>query len=194
MSKKESWLFDHGFLAKADGLQSTGKEVGRIQDYRRAVAVDSTTDWGSPDKPGRLPTLIAKEGVLCEGIAYRVSEAAIQALHSKLEESERSSTELKRLNFECRDTGAGPQSVYALVALDESSFFRQEEPIGELVDAILEARGSKGSNLEVILEWIDTMHEFEIDDDASYELANQLLDPHDLLDDIDASKLKGRRR
>ena len=69
----EIWLFGYGSLIHKVDFPIIDKRDAYINDWQRRFWQGSHDHRGTPDKPGRVLTLVESEGAICHGVAYRVS-------------------------------------------------------------------------------------------------------------------------
>ncbi len=76
----EIWLFGYGSLIYKVDFPYLEKSPAYIQGWARRFWQGSHDHRGTPEKPGRVVTLIKQSNARCDGMAYRVTEGVFEHL------------------------------------------------------------------------------------------------------------------
>jgi len=74
------WLFGYGSLIYKADFPFLERRPATIRDWARRFWQGSHDHRGTPDRPGRVVTLIQTPGALCTGMAYRITPDVFEHL------------------------------------------------------------------------------------------------------------------
>jgi cation transport protein ChaC len=76
----ELWLFGYGSLVWRADFDYSERRPARLRDWSRRFWQGSHDHRGTVQAPGRVLTLVAQPGAVCDGVAYRITSSVLDAL------------------------------------------------------------------------------------------------------------------
>jgi cation transport regulator ChaC len=129
--------------------------------YERRLDQGSPDHRGTPERLGRVATLVAAAGRHCNGVAYRLADAAAPAILAQLDVREQGGYERLELA-----PMVGPERVRAItwIAAPGNAYYLGEAPLEEMIAQIRGATGPSGSNVDYVLGLDRALREMGCDD------------------------------
>lgn len=148
------WVFGYGSLM-SDGWQKNFGclEVVRADlfGYVRVFNKKSTENWGSRAAPGPTLNVVASEGGVCTGMAFRFDDAQADEVLAALRVREGKNFDLVPLDIDCQG-----KTVEAFVPLYRGkNLFATKDP-AELASLALQAEGKTGRRCR---DYVDNIHQ-----------------------------------
>ncbi|KAG0554477.1 hypothetical protein KC19_12G094900 [Ceratodon purpureus] len=171
------WVFGYGSLLWKAGFEYDERMIGYIKDYRRVFHQASTDHRGTPEYPGRVVTLEAKEGEVTWGAAYRVSGHDNEKLVlSYLDLREQEYDQKSYVNLYTADSSETPALCNVLVYIGSSEISRNKfwagpAPLEVMAEQIARAVGPSGPNYEYLFLLEKSLRELDCVDEDISELA-----------------------
>lgn len=150
MSCRSSWVFGYGSLIWRPGFRYLARRAGWIDGWSRRLWQRSTDHRGTPDRPGRVATLVPVEGARCGGAAYQIDDAVRQSVLDSLHVREQQGYDFIQLDVRFDDGSA--VSAAAWVATPANPYFAGDEPVAAIAEAVRRSHGPSGSNIDYVLE------------------------------------------
>lgn len=85
-TEADLWVFAYGSLMWRPGFEVAETAAAEVDGYHRSLCIESHRHRGTPEKPGLVLGL--DEGGSCQGVAYRVEAANVEATLAYLRERE----------------------------------------------------------------------------------------------------------
>ncbi|HAC33675.1 MAG TPA: gamma-glutamylcyclotransferase [Gammaproteobacteria bacterium] len=173
------WLFAYGSLIWRPGFKHHGRQPARLAGWSRRFWQASTDHRGTPDKPGRVVTLIEHQTDYCDGVAYRLPRDR-GAIIDYLDHREKGGYARRQLPVQL--TGPEEFWVNAIVYIGDTNnpHYTGPESIAEIVSTIATASGPSGANRDYCEALSTALRQEGIVDDhidaVATTLANQRLD------------------
>src|SRR5262249_22585740 len=132
------------------------RRAARVRGFERRLHQGSPDHRGTPERLGRVVTLVRAEGAECGGVAYRVDAGGAPAILDALDRREQGGDE--RIEVEAVLAG-DERAVTAItwVASPDNPYHLGPAPLGEMVAQIRGAVGPSGSNVEYALRLDETL-------------------------------------
>merc|ERR1711879_259261 len=150
------WVFGYGSLCWRPGFEYGDSVIGHIKGFSRKFWQGNTTHRGTPDKPGRVATLIEDHEAVTYGVAFQlINEAALDYLNNR--EVALGGYISHITMFIPRDPSRMPMPVLLYVATPSNQQWLGQATPEKIANQVLECRGDKGHNVEYVLklaEWI----------------------------------------
>ena len=155
-SGDDLWLFGYGSLIWKADFDYVEKAPAELPGWERRFWQGSHDHRGTPDKPGRVVTLIAVPQARCLGMAYRIAASQVPETLEHLDYREKNGYERldAQVSFTAPLAEHGVTGVKALIYVATPDNFAH---LGEATDLqiaqqICASCGPSGSNVEYLLE------------------------------------------
>ncbi len=163
------WLFGYGSLIYKVDFPYLECRPARIKGWVRRFWQGSHDHRGTPQAPGRVVTLIPREGAQCLGLAYRVTPDTFS--HLDIREKNGYLRFSTRMIF--ADGDEAPGLVY--VATEDNAAFLGPADEDEMARHIARSRGPSGPNSDYLLRLAQALRELGEQDDHVFLLEQKLL-------------------
>lgn len=162
------WVFGYGSLIYKVDLPHKERIAATIEGWQRRFWQGSHDHRGTPERPGRVVTLMPAQSVVCQGMAYCIDESVFEHLdHREKNGYQRLDTEI------CLADGRMVVgTVY--VADQHNHAFMGEMPMPQLAAHIDNSHGPSGSNRDYLLQLAAALRELSIEDAHVFELERLL--------------------
>ncbi len=161
------WRPDFPFAERIDGF---------VEGYARRFWQISTDHRGTPEKPGRVVTLVPMPGQSCAGVCYRVKDSARAEVLAELATREKGGYVVQTLPFISANR-ARTISALAYVAQPDHPLFAGDTPLSVIADLVRDSVGPSGHNVAYVLQLAEALSHLGVQDEHVFELANLLSDP-----------------
>lgn len=158
------WVFGYASLIWNPGFDFEESAIARLTGYARSFCMRSIHHRGTAEAPGLVLALDEKPGAACEGVAFRVTEAAEAEVLAYLRERELISSAYleKRLSVRLED-GREVDAVAYVVDPDHVQYCSLS--LEEQAAIIARAHGGRGPNDEYLYNTADHLTELGIADE-----------------------------
>ncbi|MEL6543971.1 MAG: gamma-glutamylcyclotransferase [Myxococcota bacterium] len=165
------WIFGYGSLIWRPSFSYVERRTGIVSGFARRFWQASPDHRGTPERPGRVVTLVPDPSEQVFGMLYRVEEKVVQTLDA-LDHRERGGYQRREV-----EAKSGDGSVHALMYwADESNpHFVGAAPLDAMVEQILGARGESGPNSEYVLKLDEALTEHGVHDPHIRTLSEALI-------------------
>ncbi len=142
------WLFGYGSLIFKVDFPYTERKVASIVGWERRFWQGSHDHRGTPEKPGRVATLIEVDNAECLGMAYRVTPQTFA--HLDYREKNGYLRFFTPVKFADQQSASAEALVY--VAAPNNSAFLGAASIEQMAVQIASSHGPSGSNADYLFE------------------------------------------
>ena len=163
-------VFGYGSLLFRPGFDYIAKQPGVVHGYARSFSQASPDHRGTPEHPGRVVTLVARESAITLGAVYFVSAPADELLRM-LDERERAGYE--RATLEVATLGQRIEAV-TWIARPGNAYDAGQLPLAELARHVGGAVGPSGRNDDYVFLLESALAELGASDPLVSELARLL--------------------
>lgn len=162
------WLFGYGSLIYKVDFPYLERRSAYIMDWSRRFWQGSHDHRGTPERPGRVLTLIKTPGERCTGMAYRVSPDVFEHLDHREKNG--------YLRFFTPMTFADGTHEEGLVyiATEDNAAFLGAADEAEIARHIARSEGPSGHNAEYLLKLSDGLAELGVSDPHVEAIRRQL--------------------
>ncbi|MGC1508979.1 gamma-glutamylcyclotransferase [Ketobacter sp. MCCC 1A13808] len=166
--QKTLWLFGYGSLIYKADFPYLQRQPARIMNWSRRFWQGSHDHRGTPEKPGRVVTLIEDPGRVCEGMAYLITpEEFLHLDHREKNGYLRLATEIL-----FRDDSCVNGVMY--IASAENSAYLGPASEQEIAVHIANSEGPSGKNADYLLQLADALRELDEKDDHVFAIEQYL--------------------
>lgn len=167
------WVFGYGSLCWRPGFEFGDSVIGHIQGFSRKFWQGNSTHRGTPEKPGRVATLIEdrEPGAVTYGVAFQlINEAALDYLNNR--EIALGGYISHITMFQPRDKTRMPIPVLLYVATPSNQQWLGHASANDIANQVIESRGDKGHNVEYVLKLAIWMRQNlpEVEDNHLFEI------------------------
>ena len=163
-------VFGYGSLLFRPGFEYVERQLAVLSGFRRSFRQASPDHRGTPERPGRVVTLVPVAGASCSGALYVVSSPTDQLLR-ELDHRERAGYE--RVSVEVLVAGERRAAVTWLAPPGNPYDAGELEP-GALAELVRAATGPSGPNQDYVFLLERALQELGVVDSAVSELAGLL--------------------
>jgi glutathione-specific gamma-glutamylcyclotransferase len=167
----EIWLFGYGSLIYKVDFPILDSRPASIKGWKRRFWQGSHDHRGTPEKPGRVATLIEAAGEQCFGMAYQVTEEEFEHL------DHREKNGYLRFEVDINFTDSNPlQSKKGLVYIaptDNEAFLGAASEL-EIAQHICQSAGPSGDNSEYVYLLAKALRALGVDDPHLYSIEGYL--------------------
>lgn len=159
---EDLWIFGYGSLVWKADFPYIDRKQGYIEGYQRRFFQHSIDHRGTPEKPGRVVTLIPSSDPEAKvyGVAYRIAKEQKNEVLAHLDYREKNGYERNTLNFTEFDSGNSIDVVMYIATNQNDSFAGgSEDNLEPIAEQIYETTGPSGQNREYLYFLADAMRE-----------------------------------
>jgi cation transport protein ChaC len=139
------WLFGYGSLIWKADFPYLERRPASIAGWVRRFWQGSHDHRGTPERPGRVATIVPQEGALCHGMAYLVTPEEFAHL------DHREKNGYLRLPIDIRFDGGGIEEGLVYIARQDNAAFLGEATEHDIARHIAAARGPSGPNADYLV-------------------------------------------
>lgn len=190
------WVFGYGSLVWNPGFEFVRSQIGYIRGYDRRFWQGNDKHRGTPEKIGRVATLVEREEGQVWGRAFLLREDDASARDSlgylDEREAQLGGYSVSFVQFRPRDPREEPFPALVYIATANNPLYLGPASSVQLADEVMAARGFCGANAEYVLKLARFMREEVPDcwDDHLFTLESllktRLKDSWELLQEMSA--------
>ena len=152
------WIFGYGSLIWRPNFAFIDRQPAKILGWSRRFYQGSPDHRGTPEKLGRVVTLVANPDDECFGIAYAIDAHQCDEIFRYLDIREQGGYDLLKIPMILLN-GEHVQG-YVYTANPDNPFYLGASSTEEMAIQILHAQGPSGTNLEYFTELYDALISF----------------------------------
>src|ERR1700722_6603506 len=136
MPRVERWIFGYGSLIWRPGFAFVERRAAFVEGFERRLDQGSPDHRGTPERLGRVATLVPAPGSRCGGVVYRLPEADAPAILAALDVREQGGYD--RLELTATTIDAPPRALRALtwIASPANPYHLGPAPLAEMAAQI----------------------------------------------------------
>jgi cation transport regulator ChaC len=144
------WVFGYGSLIWRPGFAFEERRGACVEGFVRRLDQGSPDHRGTPERLGRVATLVPTPGARCCGVVYRIADGGADAILGLLDVREQGGYE--RVDVRATLHGEPPHEVRAItwVASRDNPYHLGPAPFAEMAIQIRAAVGPSGTNLDYV--------------------------------------------
>lgn len=151
------WIFGYGSLVWKPGFRFEESHAARLEGFKRRFWQGSPDHRGTPERPGRVVTLLEDPSASVFGRAFRLSPEVFAKTLPRLDHREKGGYQRLSVELELLDDGRRvPATLY--VAVPGNPSYLGPADLAEMARHIASSAGPSGRNDEYLLElagWLD---------------------------------------
>ncbi|MDI1481079.1 gamma-glutamylcyclotransferase [Polyangium sp. y55x31] len=170
------WIFGYGSLLWRPGFPYVEAKAARVAGLSRRLEQGSPDHRGTPERLGRVATLVPAPGAHVGGLVYALAPAEADAILTALDEREQGGYDRVTVHAELHGEAAAKESATTIeaitwIARPGNPWHLGPAPFETMVADVLEARGPSGTNVEYVLRLAETLLSLGFEDDHVSSLA-----------------------
>ncbi len=171
------WIFAYGSLIFRPSFAYLERRRAFLPGWARRFWQGSPDHRGVPGAPGRVVTLVAAEGEVCGGYAYRIDPATADEVLAALDAREAAGFE--RLHRDVLDAPSGAPFAKALVYVAGAANPHFLGPLHEreIAEWVRNSHGPSGPNAEYVLKLHAALAELGLEDPHVEAIVKWLHEP-----------------
>ena len=167
------WIFGYGSLIFRPGFPHEEKHPAIVSGWTRRLDQGSPDHRGTPERLGRVATLVPMSGGAVGGVAYRVAAEHTEKVLAELDHREKGGYD--RITLSAQPIGGGPTlTAITWIASPDNPYHLGPMPLAAMVEQIRDAVGPSGPNVEYVLRLAEALAELGIVDSHVDEVAQAL--------------------
>ncbi|CAH0561872.1 unnamed protein product [Brassicogethes aeneus] len=172
------WVFGYGSLMWKVDFPFERKVIGYVKGFERKFYQHSVDHRGTPEKPGRVVTLIpGDKEARVYGISYKISKDQVDDVVSHLDYREKGGYERKAVLFYPKNENEEPFEIVIYLANNENPQYAGPAELTEIARQVVTSVGPSGPNIDYVCNLAKIMRDIlpEIDDAHLFSLEKHVL-------------------
>jgi glutathione-specific gamma-glutamylcyclotransferase len=145
------WVFGYGSLLFRPGFPFVERRAAYVEGWERRLDQGSPDHRGTPERLGRVATLVEAPGRRCGGAVYRIADDEAPAVLAALDVREQGGYDRLELDATILDDPPARLRALTWVATPDNPYHLGPAPLAEMVAQIRAAVGPSGANLDYAL-------------------------------------------
>ncbi len=168
-AEQKHWVFGYGSLIYKVDFPYLQRETASITGWTRRFWQGSHDHRGTPEKPGRVVTLIPAPAVRCLGMAYQVQHEVFEHLDHR----EKNGYQRHEVSAQLHASNTRVPTTIYVASADNPAFLGPAEP--DIMAAhIAQAHGPSGSNRDYLLRLAEALESLGDNDSHVFDLARRV--------------------
>jgi glutathione-specific gamma-glutamylcyclotransferase len=164
------WIFGYGSLLWRPGFPFVRSRRARVRGVSRRLEQGSPDHRGTPERLGRVATLVPSEEGSVGGLVYALPPAEASAVLGALDEREQGGYDRVEVRAAV-DPGGEEITAITWIARPGNPWHLGPAPLERMIADVLEARGPSGTNVEYVLRLEETLATLDFEDEHVSSLA-----------------------
>jgi cation transport protein ChaC len=170
----DAWVFGYGSLMWNPIIRTRDSRKTRLAGFHRHFCLKLDLGRGTPDAPGLMLGLDARDGAHCVGIAHRVAASDLESETEILWYREMMTGAYRPRWLAAEIEGLGPARVLAFVINRDHPRYEGRVPEAEIVRRIAASEGALGTNRDYLYRTARHLAELGIEDEEMRRLETQV--------------------
>ena len=171
-----SWIFGYGSLIWRPNFDFQDRQHAKIDGWGRRFYQGSPDHRGTPEKLGRVATLIPTPQEECYGIAYAIDSRKQDQIFQYLDMREQGGYDLIETDIQLLN--GNTVRGYLYTANEENPFYLGPSSIEAMASQILSSYGPSGTNLEYFIKLYEALILFAPCETHLTELYQEICNRH----------------
>lgn len=167
-----TWIFAYGSLIWRPGFETDAPRIAHVDGWARRFFQGSPDHRGTPEKPGRVVTLIEATASACVGAVFPLPAGHEDETLAAIDHRERGGYQRVLLHV-TRDDGESLEA-FTWVAKPGNPHWLGEAPFEAMVLQMRTAAGPSGTNREYVMKLQQSLQHLGISDEHVAALAEAL--------------------
>jgi len=163
------WVFGYGSLIYKVDFPYLRRERASITGWSRRFWQGSHDHRGTPEKPGRVVTLIPAPEVRCLGVAYQVEHEVFEHLDHR----EKNGYQRHEVSVQLHASNTWVPTTIYVASADNPAFLGPADP-DTMAAHIARAHGPSGSNRDYLLHLAKALESLGDNDPHVFDLARRV--------------------
>lgn len=164
MNDSEVDVFGYGSLVWRPDFEHISRTSARLPGFARRFWQGSTDHRGTPERPGRVVTLVSEPDSDCWGVVYRVDRAVAERVLAKLDHRESGGYERRWLDvYRPQSDAWRPALVYWAGPTNPN--YVGPLAVETIAERAAESHGPSGANTEYVFELESALAEMDRPDE-----------------------------
>ena len=170
------WIFGYGSLIWRPNFNYIERRPAKILGWSRRFYQGSPDHRGTPDRLGRVVTLVPSPEAECYGVAYAVSPHQQSEIFDYLDIREQGGYDLLETSLYLLNEGQAENKVrgYLYTANADNPYYLGPASVAEMAQQIYTTHGPSGPNLEYFTELYEALGTFAPEERHLNELYEEL--------------------
>ena len=168
-----AFVFGYGSLLFRPDFPHVTARVASVRGWRRRFDQGSPDHRGTPERLGRVVTLVAEANAVCVGAVFEVHRDDENDVLAALDHRERGGYVRHEVDAVLRESGEVIRAI-TWVANVGNPYYLGPSELDAMIAQIESAIGPSGANVEYVLRLAETLRAWEIDDPYVFEIAARL--------------------
>ncbi len=162
---KEFWVFGYGSLMWNPGFEHVERCVAEVSDHARSFCLASVRYRGTPESPGLVLALEPKQGMKCQGVAFRVADKHADEARAYLRHREMVTASYleKTLPLYLTEKEQEVSALCYVMDLEHEQYCGHLK-IEERAEIIARSHGPAGPNHDYLFNTLNHLREFGVED------------------------------
>lgn len=151
------WIFGYGSLIWRPNIEHVERLEGAITGWQRRFWQGSPDHRGTPERPGRVVTLVERPRARCLGVAYRLPADKADVIMARLDHREQAG--YRRIDVQVEPPEGSPVTAVCYIAGPANPCWLGPAPLGEMAAQIANSTGPSGPNAEYLVRLAAALRE-----------------------------------
>lgn len=159
------YVFAYGsLLFRPDFAHESAPRVAHVDGYARRFAQGSPDHRGTPERPGRVVTLVRDPGGRCEGALYEVREENRDSVLAYLDHRERGGYERAVVRATLREGAERYEAVTWIAGPENPHWLGDADDVERVAAHAHECEGPSGRNADYVRKLDAVLRELRVHD------------------------------
>ena len=174
MERPSCWIFGYGSLIWRPDFPFLQRQEGWVLGWARRFWQASPDHRGTPQKPGRVVTLVPMLRERCWGVAYEVAPDVRDDVIERLDRREQAGYDRVSTTVYLREGSTSIQGALMYVARADNPCFLGPCARPALLDCLRSSVGPSGTNLDYLRNLAASLRQMGAEDPELFSLADEL--------------------